>query len=142
MTLTAGHGGVAMDLKDRMRQPLFSIGVVQQLTGLTARQIRYYEQQGLVSPGRTEGNRRLFSFVDVERLVHIRSLLDEGMTLSDVRNFLAAEAKQKRRGQSVREEATDQQVYRWVERELLGEGKGPSQSVLQGDLSRFYRRRP
>jgi MerR family glutamine synthetase transcriptional repressor len=129
-----------MDLHERMRQPLFSIGVVQQLTGLTARQIRYYEQQGLVSPSRTEGNRRLFSFVDVERLVRIRGLLDEGMTLSDVRTFLAAEAKQRRRGLADKADATDEQVYRWVERELLGERLDPTQSELRGDLHRFYRR--
>ncbi|MEZ7575531.1 MerR family DNA-binding transcriptional regulator, partial [Streptococcus parasanguinis] len=35
---------------------VFPIGSVMKLTDLTARQIRYYEDQGLISPDRTEGN--------------------------------------------------------------------------------------
>ena len=30
------------------------------LTDLTARQIRYYEDQGLIQPERTAGNRRMY----------------------------------------------------------------------------------
>ena len=33
---------------------VFPIGSVMKLTDLTARQIRYYEDQGLISPDRTE----------------------------------------------------------------------------------------
>ena len=42
---------------------VFPIGSVMKLTDLTARQIRYYEDQGLISPDRTEGNRRMYSSV-------------------------------------------------------------------------------
>ena len=37
------------------------IGTVMKLTSLSARQIRYYEEQGLVIPERNEGNRRMYS---------------------------------------------------------------------------------
>ena len=40
---------------------VFPIGSVMKLTDLTARQIRYYEDQQLITPDRTEGNRRMFS---------------------------------------------------------------------------------
>jgi len=53
----------------RQSKPLFPIGVVQELTALSARQIRYYEEQGLIKPERTETKRRLYSFNDVDRLL-------------------------------------------------------------------------
>ena len=40
----------------RRNTPLFPIGIVMQLTELSARQIRYYEEHELVAPVRTEGN--------------------------------------------------------------------------------------
>ena len=46
---------------------VFPIGSVMKLTDLTARQIRYYEDQGLISPDRTEGNRRMYSLDDMDR---------------------------------------------------------------------------
>lgn len=46
--------------KIRRSMPLFPIGIVMKLTELSARQIRYYEEHGLISPARTDGNRRLF----------------------------------------------------------------------------------
>ena len=48
---------------------VFPIGSVMKLTDLTARQIRYYEDQGLISPDRTEGNRRMYSLDDMDRLL-------------------------------------------------------------------------
>ena len=48
---------------------VFPIGSVMKLTDLTARQIRYYEDQGLISPDRTEGNRRMYSLDDMDRSI-------------------------------------------------------------------------
>ena len=48
---------------------VFPIGSVMKLTDLTARQIRYYEDQQLITPARTEGNRRMFSLNDMDRLL-------------------------------------------------------------------------
>ena len=41
--------------EDRRSAPLFPIGIVMDLTQLSARQIRYYEEHNLVSPTRTKG---------------------------------------------------------------------------------------
>ena len=38
---------------------VFPIGTVMKLTDLTARQIRYYEEQELIHPERSEGNRNM-----------------------------------------------------------------------------------
>jgi MerR family glutamine synthetase transcriptional repressor len=63
------------------------IGTVMKLTDLSARQIRYYEEQKLVSPARNEGNRRMFSLNDVDVLFDIADLLQEGNNIADVREI-------------------------------------------------------
>src|SRR6478609_5909921 len=71
----------------RRNTPLFPIGIVMQLTELSARQIRYYEEHELVAPVRTEGNRRLFSFNDVDKLLEIRDLIEQGVNLAGVKQL-------------------------------------------------------
>ena len=44
----------------------FPIGIVMQLTDLSARQIRYYEEHQLNCSMRTDGNRRMFSLNDID----------------------------------------------------------------------------
>lgn len=61
------------------------IGEVQKLTNLTARQIRYYEQLGLITPTRTAGRQRLFSDQDVERLQLIDSMHRQGLPLATIK---------------------------------------------------------
>ncbi|MFW5981648.1 MAG: MerR family transcriptional regulator [Halanaerobiaceae bacterium] len=63
--------------------------VVKEKTGLTSRQIRYYDQMQLIFPERTKGNQRLFSEDDISRLNKIKSLLEEGYTVEAVRNKLS-----------------------------------------------------
>ena len=136
---------LTMDLQERRHLPLFSIGTVEKLTGLTARQIRYYEEHELITPARSEGKQRLFSFVDVERLMLIRQWIDEGHNMAGVkRNF----AEMARRSEGYRRDASptapepsDEEVYQWLQRELLEGASAHSDSMFQGDLSRFYRRR-
>lgn len=48
------------------------IGTVMKLTDLSARQIRYYEEQALITPERNAGNRRMFSLNDIDRLLEIK----------------------------------------------------------------------
>ncbi|HEY8498221.1 MAG TPA: MerR family transcriptional regulator [Limnochordales bacterium] len=86
--------------------PVYPIGVVQRLTGLSARQIRYYEQEGLLAPGRSRGNRRLYSLADVERLRRIKELLEQGLTLEGVRALLATPERAAAAGPTPVEQAT------------------------------------
>ena len=66
-----------------------------QLTELSARQIRYYEEHELVAPVRTEGNRRLFSFNDVDKLLEIRDLIEQGVNLAGVKQLFHLQKEQK-----------------------------------------------
>ncbi|SCB95823.1 MerR family transcriptional regulator [Weissella bombi] len=61
------------------------MSVVRELTGLTDRQVRYYDQQGLVEPQRGAGKQRRFSLDDVDRLLQIAEYLDAGYTVAEIR---------------------------------------------------------
>ncbi|PZN09430.1 MAG: hypothetical protein DIU69_08740 [Bacillota bacterium] len=64
------------------------MGAAERLTGLSARQIRYYEQKGLISPARTPAGQRLFSAADIRRLCRIRQLLQQGHNATSIRILL------------------------------------------------------
>ncbi|MBM7571661.1 MerR family transcriptional regulator [Aquibacillus albus] len=66
----------------------FPISVVKELTKLSGRQIRYYEKQELVKPARNEGNRRVFSLNDINRLREIKALIDKGINIAGIKAML------------------------------------------------------
>ncbi len=70
-----------------------SIGVVSELTGLSHRKIRYYEQRHLISPQKLNSNVRKYSFSDIEKLVDISSKIKEGYLTSEIRRELERELK-------------------------------------------------
>lgn len=57
-------------------------------TGLSSRQIRYYDEQELIFPARSKGNQRLFSASDIKRLQKIKELLAAGNSIETVRSKL------------------------------------------------------
>jgi DNA-binding transcriptional MerR regulator len=68
----------------------FTSHQASRLTGCTSRQLRYWDQVGLVRPsvqgtGGRPGVPRLYSFRDLVALRVVRSLLDGGMSLQRVR---------------------------------------------------------
>jgi len=65
------------------------IGAVSRRTGLSERQIRYYEQLGMVAPRRTAGGQRQYGEGEVARLVEIKRVLDAGQTLAVARRVAA-----------------------------------------------------
>ena len=70
------------------------MSVVRELTGLSDRQIRYYDQQGLIEPHRGAGEQRRFSLDDVDRLLEIADYLDAGYSISEIHEV---DAKKQRR---------------------------------------------
>jgi MerR family transcriptional regulator/heat shock protein HspR len=72
---------------------LYAISVAAELSGTAIGNLRVYERRGLVSPGRTDGGTRRYSEHDVERLVRIRELLDDGLNLAGVERVLVLEAE-------------------------------------------------
>ncbi len=67
------------------------IGAVSRRTGLSERQIRYYEQLGLIAPRRTPGGQRHYGESDVARLLEIRRILASGQTLAAARRLVGGQ---------------------------------------------------
>jgi MerR family glutamine synthetase transcriptional repressor len=122
--------------------PLFPIGTVMQLTELTARQIRYYEEHELISPARTDGNRRLFSLIDIDRLLEIKDLIDQGVNMAGVKQLLLVKAQQanviQQQAEKAKQELTDDQLRNLLRHELQQAGRFNRSSLRQGDMSRFF----
>ena len=66
------------------------IGEAARLSGVTAANIRYYEKEGLLTPGgRGSNSYRLYSAAEVHRLRFIRLCRAMDMSLDEVRTLLA-----------------------------------------------------
>lgn len=65
------------------------MAATRRLTGLSNRQLRYYDGRGLVVPARSSGGHRLYAASDIHRLLMVRRLLAEGLTVAEVAERLA-----------------------------------------------------
>jgi DNA-binding transcriptional MerR regulator len=65
----------------------FSSAEVVKLTGITARQLQWWDEQGIVVPAR-EGHRRLYSLDDVAEMAVIGELRRRGFPLQRVRRVV------------------------------------------------------
>ncbi|MGV9625575.1 MerR family transcriptional regulator [Streptomyces sp. NPDC003487] len=71
---------------------LFTIGELARATGLTVRTIRYWSDEGVLTPvARSAGGYRLYDAASAARLELIRTLRELGLGLDDVRRVLAGE---------------------------------------------------
>ena len=127
----------------RRSMPLFPIGTVMQLTELTARQIRYYEEHQLISPARTEGNRRLYCLNDIDRLLEIKDLIDQGVNMAGIKQlFLVKEQQQsniiEQQAEKAKRELTYEQLRKLLRNEMMHSGRNNRSSLRQGDMSRFF----
>ncbi|WP_308102961.1 MerR family transcriptional regulator [Lentzea sp. CC55] len=59
--------------------PTMKIGELARLTGVSARSLRYYEQQGLMHSTRSVGGQRHYAATEVARVEVIRRLFDAGL---------------------------------------------------------------
>jgi MerR family transcriptional regulator/heat shock protein HspR len=70
-------------------EKFFAIGVVAKMYNLHQQTLRLYEREGLLTPARSEGNTRLYSEKDLERLELILNLSrDMGVNLAGVEIIL------------------------------------------------------
>jgi MerR family transcriptional regulator, global nitrogen regulator len=72
---------------------VITIGVVRDLTGLSERQIRYYEERKLIFPERSPGGSRKYSFSDVELLVEIANKIEDGVQTHEIRKEMLRSQK-------------------------------------------------
>ncbi|MCM3652343.1 MerR family transcriptional regulator [Metabacillus litoralis] len=75
-----------MEQQDRSYKDkkVITIGTVSELTGLTLRQIRYYEERKLIAPYRNERGTRKYSFNDIEILMDIADKREDGVQTTEI----------------------------------------------------------
>ena len=83
----AAHGSTHGNVPQH--EPVFQISVVSRMVGIHQQTIRSYERVGLLNPARSQGNTRLFSHADVERLRQVVRLVNDlGINLAGVEVIL------------------------------------------------------
>lgn len=71
--------------------PLYPLRVAAELTGTSVYALRQYVDLGLIIPYKTPKNRRMYSKVDIHRILCIRKYLDEyGLNIAGIKALLAA----------------------------------------------------
>ena len=76
-------------MASHFNEPLFVISVAARLVKMHPQTLRKYEREGLIEPSRTQGNLRLYSDRDIERLRQVKYLVEElGLNLAGVQIVL------------------------------------------------------
>ncbi|GAA6827123.1 MerR family transcriptional regulator [Helicobacter pylori] len=122
-----------MKSKDALRRnmPVFSMSVVSKLSELSPRQIRYYETHELITPSRTEGNKRMFSLNDLDKLLEIKNLIEKGFNIKGIKQIFNDDHAHL---------TTEEQEIR--KRMIVDTTQKPQREALpinRGDLSRFIK---
>lgn len=73
------------DAVDDDEQPIYVISIAARLVGMHQQTLRYYERAGLVEPKRTNGNIRMYSNSDIQKIRTAQRLIEElGVNLAGV----------------------------------------------------------
>lgn len=87
ITATRQHVGAHLDMPDALQRETFTISDLTTEFGVTARALRFYEDEGLISPAR-QGLTRIYSKRDRARLAWIMRAKRVGFSLTDVREMI------------------------------------------------------
>lgn len=71
----------------------YSIGEFSRLTNLGIHTLRYYEHEGLITPGRNSSNRRCYSDKDLAWTYFIKRLKDTGMPIKEIQRYAELRAE-------------------------------------------------
>ena len=80
-------GGAHLDRPDKLDRESFSISDLTKEFDVTARALRFYEDEGLIAP-RREGLTRIYSKRDRARLAWIMRAKNVGFSLSEIRELI------------------------------------------------------
>lgn len=100
---------------------MMNVGDAARVSGLSAKTIRYYEEIGLIVPGRAGNGYRAYDEGDIHRLAFLRRARGLGFSIADCRHLMALYADRSRASHDVRQiavahvEAIDEKM-----RELAG----------------------
>jgi MerR family glutamine synthetase transcriptional repressor len=136
-------------MSDQVRRssPLFPISIVMKLTQLTARQIRYYEEHNLITPARTDGNRRMFSFNDIDCLLEIKELIDQGVNMAGIKQVFGLKNQSdelilkdnKPIEISDKKDLSEEELRKLLKQEVIQKRQLNQANLRQGDMWRFFK---
>lgn len=81
------HDGAHLDRPDALERERFAISDLTAEFGITARALRFYEEEGLIAPAR-QGLTRIYSKRDRARLAWILRAKNVGFSLVEVRDLI------------------------------------------------------
>jgi DNA-binding transcriptional MerR regulator len=67
----------------------YTMAIVVKLTGVESHRIRRFEEGGLLTPERTQGNQRLFSEKDIVTIKQAAKLENEGINVEGIKAIMA-----------------------------------------------------
>lgn len=74
-------------IKKGVTKVTYSIGEFAQLVNITTSTLRYYEQEGLLTPGRDKNNLRVFTDQDIGWVKFLLHLKGSGMTITELKKY-------------------------------------------------------
>ncbi len=71
-----------------LKKLVIGIGEVEKITGVPQRQIRYWQDKGIIQSidSDEKGSTRCFAYMQIKKIILIKELLDEGYTLEAADN--------------------------------------------------------
>ena len=84
---SARHDGAHIDRPDALQREQFSISDLSAEFGVTARALRFYEDEGLIAPAR-QGLNRIYSRRDRARLAWIVRAKNVGFSLGEIKELI------------------------------------------------------
>lgn len=120
------HNENSMKKHMKRRKGYYSISAVAEMFSVHQQTIRLYEKEGLITPKRSDGNTRLFSEEDVNKLEEIIYLTHKlGINLSGVEMIF----KQQKRIEKLQREIN--RLFKKAQRELEKEGEAREHAVKE-----------
>ena len=115
---------------------VFPIGTVMKLTDLTARQIRYYEEQGLIHPER-RGQSKHNSLNDIDVLLEIKDYLSDGLNMAGIKRVYEMKLEEQKNTAEATRPLTDADVRQILYDEILSQGGLTQQNPFQSNVPRL-----
>ncbi len=110
---------------------------VEELAGISSKNIRFYEEQKLLSPSRAENGYREYGIKDVEQLKRIRFLRMLGVPIESIRQVIQGEASLasclERQMTAISQQRESLNAMEAVAEELLKNGETLSLDMLDAD---------
>ena len=111
-------------MKIKRKKGFFSISAVAKMFSVHQQTIRLYEKEGLLTPKRSEGNTRLFSEEDIEKLEEIIYLTHQlGINLAGVQMILKLKKQMKKMQSQMNE------IFEQTHEQLDKESKATEQAI-------------